>query len=307
YALAILCITAATWALLRWSTTNRAVDAALFVAAGALAAYAHCVLALGLAASILYAVAIFRKEPARLWRLGAMVLAIALLSLPLVPELLHFYSTRSAHTFTGRPEANEILTGLIPCALTGGLVILVWLAMVIRRDIDLPVEYRHENALLAGVWALFAPIVLAALSSLTDVHLFVDRYYSCALPGQALIVGILIASIRPYAVRKVLLVVMGVGAILGQGKLRVTSHNNDDWRSAMELLHREAGSAPVLVVSPFAEGAGFDAVNDPTLRDILFAPELRYGMPPGAIRLPHVFAAKEHDELEKIAARLQSE
>jgi hypothetical protein len=306
YALPILCITVATWAILRWSEANRAIDAAMFIAAGALAVYGHCVLSLGLAAPIAYGAAVFRNKPDRLIRLGLMMLAIAALCVPLLPEVLNFYATRTAHAHAGRPGAGDILIGLIPCGLTGGLVVIVWIERVFRRAVQLPAEYSHDKALLAAVWALFAPLFLAALSSVSDIQLYVDRYFSCALPGQALITGVLLASIRPRFVRQALLITIALSTIVW-GKLLAGSHGNDDWRSAMDLIHKEAGSAPVLLVSPFAEGADFRAVHTPALRDILFAPASFYGEPPGAIRLPHAFAAKEQAELEAIAARIQNE
>ena len=59
------------------------------------------------------------------------------------------------------------------------------------------------------------------------------------------------------ALRKALIVVVGAVSILTYGRLTVSSHSNDDWRSAMEFVRKEAGSAPVLLVSPFAEATDF--------------------------------------------------
>jgi hypothetical protein len=72
----------------------------------------------------------------------------------------------------------------------------------------------------------------------------------------------------------------------------------------MQFIRNEAGSAPVLLVSPFAEGTDFKALRDRNLRDILFSPELMYGEPLRSVRLPHVFAGNEATELENVAAQL---
>jgi hypothetical protein len=96
-------------------------------------------------------------------------------------------------------------------------------------------------------------------------------------------------------------------SILTSGRLTVNSHGNENWRAAMEFVKKEAGSAPVLVVSGFVEASDFAVLRDPKLREILFAPELPYGAPVRSIRLPHVFAGRETTELEKLPEQLKSE
>jgi hypothetical protein len=307
YALAMFCLTAAMWALLRWLDCNRPLDAILYVIASALVIYAHCIMSLSLAAGVIYAVAVTRKNPRRLAWLGAFQIAIASLCIPLLGELKHFYATRSAHTFTGLPTVGDLLGGFIPCALAGALVLMVWLCMAVRGEADLTQKCTGHTALLVGTWALFAPLFLFLLPMFADLRLFVDRYYSSALAGQALLVGALLSSIRLPIVRKTLLIVLGAVSIFAQGRLTVNSHGNEDWRGAMAFVKNQAGSSPVLVVSPFAEGADFEATQNPDTRDILFSPLLQYGEPARMIRLPHVFVADETAALENLADQLKSQ
>jgi hypothetical protein len=307
YALAMLCLTVSTWALLRWLDMNRPVDAILHVIAGALVVYTHCIMSLGMAPGIIYGVVATHKEPRRLAWLGFLEVAIAVLSTPLAPQLRMFYATRSAHTITGLPAVGDLLDGFIPCSLAGALILIVWIYMVFRRDAVIAGKCTGPAALLVGTWALFAPLFLFLLPIFADLRLFVDRYYSSALPGQALLAGGLLSSIRPGAVRKALLLVLGVASILTQGRLTVTSHGKEDWRAAMPFVKKEAGSAPVLLVGPFAEATDFRSLRDPKTRDILFAPELLYGEPVRSIRLPHVFAARDTADLENVAEQLKNE
>ena len=307
YALAMLCLTGSTWALLRWLDTNRPLDAILSVITGALVVYAHCILSLGLVPGVIYAAVTLRRQPRRLAWLGFLQVAVALLCLPLVPQLRTFYATRSAHTITGPPAMNDLLGGLIPCSVAGALILLVWIYTASRGESGIAGKCSPTTALLIGTWSLLAPLFLFLLAVSTDLRLYVGRYYSSALPGQALLAGGLLASIQRSAVRKALIVAVAAWSILAYGRLTVSSHNNDDWRDAMAFVDKEAGSAPVLLVSPFAEATDFKSVRDPKLREILFAPELFYGHPVGSIRLPHVFARGENMELEKLAERLQGE
>lgn len=298
YALALFCLTASCLALLRWLDSRRPVYAALYIIASAAVVYAHCILSLSLVAGFVYAAATLRRAPRRLVYLGLIGIGVLALCLPLVPQLRAFYSTRSAHTFASLPTAGDLLEGFIPCSLIGALVLLAWLFTGKRK---------LRVGLLSGVWALFAPLILFLLPAFSDLRLFVDRYYSSALPGQALLVGGLLASIGRSAVRKALIVLIAAGAILVQSRLTISSHGNDDWRAGLEFIRREAGDAPVLLVSPFAEGADFRSIGDPKLSDILFAPESVYGEPANSIRLPHAFPAGEIQALEASTERLAHE
>jgi hypothetical protein len=308
YALAMLCLTASTWALLRWLDTNRPLDAILYVITAALVVYAHCILSLGLAAGIVYGVAATRKEPRRLVGQGFMAVAIAVLCLPLVPQLRTFYAMRSTHAIADLPQVGDLLNGFIPCSVAGAFILFVWIFMVFRRDADIAGKCTRLAALLIGIWALFAPLFLFLLPVYTDLRLFFDRYYSSALPGQALLIGGLLSSIRPRAARKALLVALGAGSILAQGRLTANSHGREDWRAAMHFARQEAGyNAPVLVVSGFVEAADFASLRDPKLRDILSAPELVYGEPARAIRLPSAFNGRDNADMENIARQLENE
>lgn len=307
YALALLCLAASTWFLVRWIDFSRKADAALYVLTAALVIYAHIVLSIGLAAGIVYAVAMLRQDRRRLIGLAGLEVSVTLLSLPLLNELRRFYAMRSAHNFIAAPAPLDLLAGVIPCALTGALVLLVWIAMNFRREAALAGRFSKNAAILIGVWALGAPLLLYMVSVSTDMHLYVDRYYSSALPGQALLAGALLASISREAVRKALVIGIMAIAILTQSRLRVSSHGNDDWRDAMAFVRQEAASAPVLLVSPFAEGADFKAIDNPDLREILFAPQREYGEPAHIIRLPHVFPIKEIPQLEKATESLARE
>jgi len=308
YALAILCLTVSTWALLRWLDSSRMMDGVLYVIAGAMVVYAHCVLSVGLGAGVVYAVVAVRKQPRRLVWMALMMAATDLLSLPLISQLKTFYATRSVHTFTGAPAFDDLLIGLIPASLAGLLILIVWLDAAYNRNTESARPLcSAQVVVLIGTWALFSPVFLFLLSVCTDVRLFVDRYYSSALPGQALLLGGLLSSVQRSSLRKALIVAVAATAILTQGRSAVGNHGKEDWRTAMAVVDKEAGSAPVLLVSPFAEATDFKSLRDPKLREILFAPEALYGEPVRSIRLPHVFASRDTADLENVAGQLKNE
>jgi len=308
YALTLLCLTASSWALIRWLDANRPLDAVLYAITAALVVYAHCILSMGLAAGIIYAFVTVWKEPRRLAWLIFLQAMVALVCVPLVPELRRFYATRSAHTFTGLPTVGDLLAGFIPCSIAGALILIVWICMAVRGDANIEGKCTRRAALLIGTWALFAPLVLFLLPAFTDLRLFVDRYYSSALPGQALLAGGLLSSIRPRVVRKALLLALGAATILAQGRLTAVSHGNEDWRAAGNFIKKEAASrVPVLVVSGFVEADDFAKLRNPKLREILFAPQVVYGESERIIRLPNAFDGRGGADLDNIAAQLENE
>ena len=194
----------------------------------------------------------------------------------------------------------------MPGGLAGALILAVWIYHVWRGNAGLAGRCTALSAVLIVTWSLFAPLFLFLLPTFSDFRLFLDRYYSSALPGQALLLGGLISSIRPGIGRKALLVVLVAASILAQGKLTVRSHNNEDWRAALEFVKQEAGTAePVLLQSCFVEGADFAALRDAKLRDVLFAPALVYGEPVKSIRLPNVFSGRYSRDAEDVVRQLE--
>jgi hypothetical protein len=306
YALAMLGLTASTWALLRWLDTGRFIHAAIYVVMGAWVVYAHYLLALGLVPGAIFAAVCLRRESRGLAWLGCFFASLGLLCLPLARHLQSLSATRSAHTVAAAPSVPQIVEGLMPGALAGVLILGVWVYSVWRGEAGLTGKCTAPSALLIGTWSVFAPVFLVLLPLFGDFHLFVDRYYSSALPGQALLLGGLISSIRPGFARKALLVLLVVGTILVQGKFSVRSHGGEDWRAAMAFVNHQAETgAPVLFQSGFVEASDFAALRDPKLRDVLFAPQLVYGGPAQSIRLPHASVRTSTPDMERIFRQVE--
>lgn len=308
YALAMLCLTAATWELLRWMDGRRAVDALGFVIAGTLVVYAHCLMSLGLGAGIIYATVTLRDERRRLAWLGCFCVSIGLLCLPMLHQLRLFYALRSTHTLTGVPTIGEFLSSFAPGSPAGGLIFGLCICMVVLENTEVVRKWNGRSALLCGAWMLLAPVFFFLLAIFSDVRLFVPRYYSSALPGQALLAGGLLSGICSGTARKALLATLALTSVLAQGRLAVRSHGNEDWRAAMEFVKKEAGPvSPVLLVSGFVEASDFKILEDPRFREVFFAPELVYGGPARSIRLPHAFSGSDSEDLETVVRQLRNE
>jgi 4-amino-4-deoxy-L-arabinose transferase-like glycosyltransferase len=309
YALAMLGLTASTWALFRWLDSERMVYIFVYSCMAAMTVYAHCIMALGLAPAALYAIAVLVKsKPKRLAWLGACLALIGVLSLPLVQELRTFYSARSAHTFAGIPPIGQIVEGFFPGSLVGIVIAGVWAFRVFRGDGLLKDRCSSASACFIWGWAVWAPGVMLLLLFLSDLRLFVPRYLSSSMPAQALLLGGLVSSIRSDGVRKFLLIALAGTAIFTEGKLAFVSHGNENWPVVMQTVRQEAGEeSPVLLVGGFVESKSFAVIHDPKLREVLFAPELEYGEPKRSVHIPISMKREDMGEFDRLAEKLRVE
>ena len=86
------------------------------------------------------------------------------------------------------------------------------------------------------------------------------------------------------------------------------SHGNENWPVVMQRVRQEAGEeSPVLLVGGFIESKSFAVIHDPKLREVLFAPELKYGEPKRAIHIPISMSREDMGEFERIADQLRGE
>ena len=155
--------------------------------------------------------------------------------------------------------------------------------------------------ILAAGWALLPLGILYLFSVFTQSDLFLPRYYVSAAPGLALLLGwwiraALTAPVRAFAASAV------IGcAILAFGQLH---HGNEDWSGAMAKVREltSAGDTPVLMASGFLEATDAEALNQPKLREVLFAPLALYPAGARVIPLPRRLDEKSMLYLETIVA-----
>jgi hypothetical protein len=156
---------------------------------------------------------------------------------------------------------------------------------------------------LAAGWALAPPLLLFAISVLSTTKLFVPRYYISCIPGLCLLAGWMARSLADGSGQRIVATVLVVAAIFSFG---TAHHDTQDWSGAMRKIRSEdTGDLPVLVASAFVEAADPKALEDPRLRDVLFAPQQMY--PPGGklIRLPYRLDAESAKYFESVLPALE--
>ncbi|MEI9974828.1 MAG: glycosyltransferase family 39 protein [Ignavibacteriota bacterium] len=309
YGLALCLLIASALALLEWLDAGQTRYAVGYVLLTTLVLYAHCLFAPVLPALGGYALLRASTErKVQSWKFLAAWAAIGILALPLLAQLRHFYRSRGAHSFlVSSPGVNELLEVLAPPVLVGSIalgIFLVWL--IFPHRLQGRFAARRESLLLATGWALTPPLILFVISVASPTKLFVSRYYLSYMPGLCLIAGWIAASAVAGRGRSLMATMLTGLSIVVWG---ISNHGPEDWSGAMRTIRSQAGSStmPVVVASGFVEASSPQSLDDPQLREVLFAPQAMYPPTGPLVRLPYRIDAQSEPYVEGVLPALRQQ
>ena len=292
YGLGMAVMAAGLWFLVQWLDRGRGRDAVLFVVFAALLLPVHplywpfYLVFAGYAAARLIA-----KDTSVTWLRACgvfAVLAMAVLPVPIATLALAHHA--QAHVIAEQPGPKALLHSLVP-VLIGVCCVGGWLvSRLFRWSSDVPAPARSSLVLIA-LWWLCPPLCLFAFSHLTGISVFVERYYSLALPGAALAGMALAARYIPSRMWKTLAIGLGLGVVLVRGDWRELwpAHTGMDWRSAAQAINQRAASTtPVVCPSPFVEAQMSTWRPGYPLPSFLYAPLVAYPVRGRVIPFPFV-------------------
>lgn len=220
------------------------------------------------------------EDPMR-WRrrLPALIGLGAVLTLPLLPQILLLSRRSDELAFSAMPDAADLVAALIPVSLFAavvlGIVVGGWCGHLRTGD---PV-LRFLTA-----WAVAPAVVLWTVSNLTGDSIWVDRYRVIAVPALALLVGLGVSRIARPAGRVcacIALVVVSLWSVSGFVGLQ-----QQGWRDAIEWARAETSGEPVAIAldSALVELGDLALLDDPAWTPYLSAPLEHYPMD-GDVRL----------------------
>jgi len=305
YGLGTAVMAAGLWFLVRWLDEARWRDAVLFVLFAALLLPVHPLYWPFYLVFAGYAAArLILKDTSVTWfRAGGVFAVLALAATPVPFEMLALERGARAYVSSPLPGAKALLYSLKP-ALAGACLLGAWLcSRLCHRSSDAPPPQRSSLALIA-MWWLCPPVCLFAVSWLTGISVFVERYYSLALPGAALAGTALASRYVPSRMWKPLALAVGVCVLLLHGDWRETwpPHAHVDWRGAAHAINQRAPGpeTPIICPSPVVETQAPLWRPGYPLPSFLYAPLAAY--PVGGQVVPFPFATSP--EAEKFAATL---
>jgi mannosyltransferase len=263
YALALLLVVLATYALIRWLDEPSVLWTAVYVGAASLSIYAHLFSLYVIAAHAASLLARRRTLPRLSWTVGM----YALVAILLVPLMLYFATGYTGQLWWVRsPTLHDLHTAFL--SLTGGagspahphsgrrFLLLGYAAACLLGLVAAAWRWRVDrNSSVAWPYAL----VLAWLSFPTLggfvvsfwKPMFVDRYLIVALPPLAMLAGAGLAEIRLRGIRLAALGAL-VGLSLAQVVLQYGDQTKEDWRAAAAYVSASAKPGDAVVVySPY--------------------------------------------------------
>ena len=292
FVLAVLCGYA--WAIFRWIDTGRLRHAIAAALLAVLTAYGHILLSLGLVVPAFYAVWNRPKSPQPL----IMSALAAVLSVPLVFQLRDYMAMSTTHIVAGTPTLSDFWPALASDQFLATIGAGVLLAFVALPRIHLHWGISRAATLFLFAWIAFPPATLFVLGRAGLIEVFVGRYMLSAAIPQAILFGGFVRAVAPARARSLVvetLVVVSVGAFFFSAK----SFHGEGWKDAIAAIRMEMGTSnlPLLMSSPFVEADTAENVNDPKLKDVLYAPILIYRTPGRLIRLPFPYDKKYLDQV----------
>ena len=280
YGLGTAIMAAGMWFLVQWLDRGRWRDAALFLVFAALLLPVHPLYWPFYLVFAGYMVArLVSKDTSVTWlRAGAALALLAVALLPVPIETLALARHAQAHVIADMPGPKTLFQSLVP-GLVGACWAGAWIcSRLFHWSADAPAPARSSLVLIA-LWWLTPPLCLFAFSHLTGISVFVQRYYSLALPGAALAGAAMAARYIPSRMWKPVALALGLGVVLWRGDWRELwpAHIGMDWRGAALAINQLAGpTTPVICPSPFIEGQTSAWWPGYPLPAFLYAPLVAY-------------------------------
>jgi uncharacterized membrane protein len=314
YAFGALAITAAFFLLVRLRRSDSNWLAAAFGVSAAVICYFHLLFGTLLPALLIGFFAIKRgvrspqseqrsRTPAvsATWRqFGIALAAFAVAFLPVIRGLLYIVRTSGSHVWDQAPTLSEL--GLTLAPLTSSFVLAGALfAATASRRLNLQSRVEGGRLLLCASLALIPILILFGVSVGTSLHVFTDRYRLVAVPGIALLWGLVFSRIDSRLIRMLACVALVTGAAYQYFTSPQAKYHGYTWKYALETVEKNASvdNAPVLICSDLPESNSMPIPSADAVKDsVLFAPLSYYKLSVPVVGLPRAL----NDETVRIAS-----
>ncbi len=311
---------AATLFLVRWFDKGRGAYAIAYAIAASLTLYMQIVSFPLLLAHAVYALLRLREgTPVRVKQIAGVVALMGVLMTPAALDAVKLSHRARSLNFLGRPYLADLAAAMAPPALSMGLLLGVAAAWLIckapsggRLSATAPVETSPSPLLFALLLLMVPDCLVFAISLVTPIKIFTDRYILEAGIGLALLAGWAIERLQPALARWLAVSFVLIYSLLTYGALGQMwpLHNQQDWRSAIAAVRQveTRTGAPILFQSPFVESWSLlpDRAADPPAW--LFAPLAMYPLGAPITPLPEHVTSQENAWIERtVVLRLEQQ
>jgi hypothetical protein len=284
YAFATFCVVTAAWLLIIWLDRGGPWRGCLFVALAAVGPYAHPLTVLVLAAMFVYAAARIRdgSSVVSLKAAAVAVISVALLCVPVAFEVLSLSGRRDDWNIPSSVTLSLVLTMVIPTAFVAVALVALLLVGIVRVRVTARPVPAPTRILLAA-WLVIPTAVLFGLALFTPVQLLGTRYFLMIAPAGAIIAAMLIRSLNPPQIRRVLVMILVILSVLDLS----AGYKVGDVREAMSLVRARADPrSTTLLAFGFRESLQTSWRDDPDRASLLTAPADYYPVSGDVVALP---------------------
>jgi hypothetical protein len=300
YAFAMLATNAAIYILLRLRRNNSNWLAALFGFTAACIIYFHYLFAAILPALLLCFWLLKARDRKTFWRQLAIALSVfALACLPVISGMEYVFRTGSTHVCERVPDLLDLGTTLAPGWLPFVLVLMAVVALIIVA-LKTPREHSLKpfrslsqsdrlHILLIASLALIPILLLYGISSTTPIQIFAARHRLVGVPGIALCWALIVTTLFRSRARLVLCIALVAATAFTHLHTPDLREHDPTWKYALAFAESNASrhNNPVLVCSPFVEGAYLPMPTDSPKKSGLFSPLSYYKLSVPVIAMPY--------------------
>jgi hypothetical protein len=298
YALGLLVLLCMALSLLRWLEEGRWRDAWLCGALAALCPHLHLFFALTYPAFALYAALRWSRARVSAAQVGIVGLLLGLGALLYGPVAIALAEHGGSYSFTPTPKVGALFAVFVWVPPVAGLLAgLCAAGVVASRAAGEPRDASEgssapslsasllprEVGLLLAAWVLVPLLLLFAVSTLTEISVFLGRYLIPAIPAVSLLYALALRRVAPAPARVVAAFVIAIAAFA------MHERPEDDFRGAAEAVREfSAGDVllPILLASGVIEGQDDAWLRDPALADYLNAPTAYYPLGGRVVAVP---------------------
>ena len=298
YAFAVLCLVIAIRYMLRWVATGSTRDGLIFGFASAAVLLFHLLFGIMLPAFALFLLIVKKWTPGKFrWTWAAALIPFALLCIPVVPMVIHLFQTRGVRVFTEKPTIDELALSFAPDFLLALFAVTMLLATATKR-IASPTSEKPNAPSLAFVLGLVPLLSLFLISEFTPIHVFVGRYYLCAVPGLALCWGMMASWINCKWLRAVFCAALAAASMAINYSPTFMSSHGYTWKFAIDAAEANTAQdhAPILMCSGIVDSNA--AVGRLEKTDGWLSPVNYYPLSSEVIGLPYSLTPVARREID---------
>jgi len=292
YALLLLVVVLSVRSLLRWTESGELRDGLTTGVLATAALYLHPFSAFVFVAHLIHLRSAMRAGHGPSGRQVVWVGAVAaVLLVPLLPQLAQIAGRSDVYSYARMPDLEILAIAMVPSSAVVLLLVGFGLSLRSKPPVVESVPRYPTGAPLIVAWAVAAPVLLFLLSRLGGSSVFVQRYYMVAVPGAALLVGLLFTSIANLAARFWLLIALSavvLFAVVDDHPLNGLEH---DWRGAIEQANAVVvpDDTTILFSNGLVESNDPMWLADPEARPYLNSVFSRYPADAPTVALPTIY------------------